>query len=319
LSYHDTRAQAERFPSAGIVSWALLKLMDPSSPSMNHLLQSVSHRFSVPTQRPEWLLAGLVAFGVGFGFVEAAVVADLRAILRPISRESGRTSADGVFPMLTIDQLGRDAPVAARLMRVETLREAATLLMLAGVGLAAGRTALQRFSAFLVAFGIWDLTYYLFLKALLGWPASVWTWDILFLIPVPWAAPVFAPVAVAAPMVIAGSAVLLLESTGRPFRVTRWQWAAVCGGGAILVLAFCWDWRNVAAGGLPNPFPWPIFLVGETIALGGFVHASWETRRVLAARHGTRHAPEQLVALIQKDTDASGLLLGSAHDRAGAG
>jgi hypothetical protein len=273
---------------------------------------------TLPTQRPRWLLAGLVAFGIGFGFVEAAVVVDLRAFLRPISRASGLNSEDGVFPMLTIDQLDRDAPVAARLMRIEILREAATLLMLAGVGLAAGRTLLQRFSAFLVAFGIWDLTYYLFLKLLLGWPASVWTWDVLFLIPVPWAAPVFAPVVVAAPMVIAGSAVLLLEASGQPFRVTRWQWAAVCGGGAILILAFCWDWRNVAAGGLPGPFPWPIFLVGEMIALGGFVHASWATRSALAARDNTVAAPALFGPVLQQDTDTSALLLGSAHDGARA-
>jgi hypothetical protein len=286
---------------------------------MSQLIQSYSRGVGVPSVRPGWLLAGLITFGIGFGFVEAAVVADLRAILRPISRHTGRTSADGVFPMLTIDLLDRADPVAARLMRVETLREAATLLMLAGVGMAAGRTPLQRFSAFLIAFGTWDLSYYLFLKVLLGWPASVWTWDVLFLIPVQWAAPVLAPVAVAAPMVIAGSAVLLLESTGLPFRVTRWEWAVVCAGGAILVVAFCWDWRNVASGGLPNPFPWPLFLVGETIALSGFLHASWATGRTLAARWCAPAAPEERGVILENAGDRSALLLGPAHDRACAG
>jgi hypothetical protein len=285
---------------------------------MRQLLQSASDSDRAATHRAEWLLAGLVIFGIGFGFVEAAVVVDLRAILRPVSRESGRTSADGVFPMLTIDQLDRSDPAAARLMRIETLREAATLLMLAGAGMAAGRTFLQRFAAFLVAFGVWDLCYYLFLKVLLGWPASVWTWDVLFLIPVPWAAPVFAPVAVAAPMVITGSAVLFWEANGCPFRVTRWQWAAVCGGGAILVLAFCWDWRNVAAGGLPDSFPWPIFLVGETIALGGFLHATWATRRSLEAHFGSGSAPEERRLALEPVTDTSARLLGPAHDRARA-
>ena len=40
-------------------------------------------------------------------------------------------------------------------------------------GLAAGRSFIGRFSAFLVGFGVWDLTYYLFLKLLIDWPASV--------------------------------------------------------------------------------------------------------------------------------------------------
>ena len=63
--------------------------------------------------------------------------------------------------MIPFDRLERADPAAARLMRIEVLREAATLVMLAGVGLAAGRSFIGRFSAFLVAFGVWDLIYYL--------------------------------------------------------------------------------------------------------------------------------------------------------------
>ncbi len=248
--------------------------------------QSDSRAFHVPAARAGWLLAGLVSFGIGFGFVEAVIVVDLRAILGPISRDSGRISSDRVFPLLTIEELDQTDALAARLMRIETVREAATLVMLAGVGLAAGQNLVQRFSAFLIAFGTWDLCYYLFLKVVLGWPASLWTWDVLFLIPVPWAAPVIAPAAVAASMVIAGTVVLLRESSGRPFRVARWEWAAVCAGGAILIVAFCWDWRNLAAGGLPNPFPWPIFLAGQMLALAGFLHAAWSSSRAFTAPRG---------------------------------
>jgi hypothetical protein len=43
-------------------------------------------------------------------------------------------------------------------------------------------------------FGIWDLFYYVWLKVCLGWPSSLLTWDVLFLIPVPWVGPVLAPV-----------------------------------------------------------------------------------------------------------------------------
>jgi hypothetical protein len=224
--------------------------------------------------RPAWVLAGLYLFGIGFGFVEAVVVVDLRAILSSAEGWSGPLSADEVFPMIPFERLERADPVAARLMKIEVIREAATLVLLAGVGLAAGRTFLQRFSAFLVAFAIWDLSYYLFLELLLGWPASVWTWDILFLIPVPWVAPVLAPAVVAASMAVAGSAVIVREASGRPFRVSRWDWMAIVLGGLILIASFCWDWRNIASGGLPHPFPWPLFLAGEAISLAGFLHAA---------------------------------------------
>ncbi len=158
------------------------------------------------------------------------------------------------------------------------MREAATLVMLVGVGVSAGRTFLQRFSAFLVAFGVWDLGYYVSLKALLGWPASVWTWDILFLIPVPWSAPVLAPAVVAATMVAAGSAVIVREASGRPFQISPSDWAAIVLGGFLLTASFSWDWRNIATGGMPNPFSWPLFLAGEAIGLVGFLHSAWVNR-----------------------------------------
>jgi hypothetical protein len=240
---------------------------------MTHRRGSDLNKIAAPPFRPAPLLAGLVLFGIGFGFVEAVIVVDLRAILTPLSHRIAGASADRVFPLIAFDQHVREDPAAARLLRIELLREAATLLMLAGAGLAAGRTFVQRFSAFVIAFGVWDLCYYLGLKLLSGWPASLQTWDVLFLIPVPWAAPVLAPVSAAASMVIAGSAVLWWESAGRPFAISPRHWASMVAGGFIIVASFCSDWRNIASGSMPNPFPWPLFLAGEAVGSGAFLHA----------------------------------------------
>lgn len=227
---------------------------------------------------PAWVLAGLYLFGIGFGFVEAAVVVDLRAVLAPADVHTAARLDGELFPIIPPERLARDNPTAARLLRIEVLREAATLVLLAGAGMAIGRTFAGRFAAFVAAFGVWDLTYYLFLKLLIGWPASVWTWDILFLVPVPWSAPVLAPALVAATMVAAGSIVLVEEARGRAFRISVRQWAALVFGGIILIASFCWDWRAIAAGGMPGAFPWPVYLLGEAVGLGGFVHA-WRTGR----------------------------------------
>jgi hypothetical protein len=53
-----------------------------------------------------------------------------------------------------------------------------------------------------------------------------------------------------------------------------WQWIAMIAGGLVVILAFVWDFRNTTAGGLPNPFNWPLFLAGEAIALSGFIAAA---------------------------------------------
>ena len=146
--------------------------------------------------------------------------------------------------------------------------------MLAAVALAVARNGPQFFAAFLIAFGFWDLFFYVFLKVLIDWPASLFTWDLLFLLPVPWTGPVIAPVLVAASMIASGGVVWFRESAGRPLRLTWAEWAAVVAGGLIVVVSFCWDFRNIMAGGDPNAFLWPMFAIGEGIGLTGFLRPS---------------------------------------------
>jgi hypothetical protein len=225
-------------------------------------------------------MMALILFGVSFAFVEAAVVVYLRALYDPIHARLYPDREPGdLFPLIRLDQLEAEGSQARRRVGIELVRELATLAMLAAVGLAVGRNARQTFAAFLVAFGIWDISFYLFLKLLIQWPESFATWDLLFLLPVPWASPVIAPMLVAASMIGSGTIVLTREASGRPFPLRKPEWLAVCLGGLIVVVAFCWDYRNIAGGGIPRPFHWPLFLLGEGIGLGGFLRALWRHRQ----------------------------------------
>lgn len=221
------------------------------------------------------VLAALALFGVAFGFVEAAVVADLRAVYEPIHRRLHPDAApDALFPILTLDQLRSAGEVPTRLLGIELAREAATLAMLAAVALAVARRPATWLAAFVLAFGVWDLAFYGSLKLLLDWPGSWRGWDLLFLLPVPWSGPVVAPMGVAAAMVACGAASLVREASGRPMRHASGDWAAVGLGGMVLVVAFCWDWRNVAAGGMPGPFRWDLYGVGLALGLAGFARGA---------------------------------------------
>lgn len=211
---------------------------------------------------------GLILFGIAFGYVEAAVVVYLRAIHEPVrERVHPGISPAEVFPLLTFDELRNAAPQQAKLVRVEVVREAATLLMLAGLASVAVDRRMW-LSAFAVTFGVWDIFYYVFLRLLIGWPASLFTWDLLFLIPAPWAAPVLAPVIVSLSVVVAGMAALK-----RPVHFKRWHWACVSCGALAILLSFLWDSPNVLAGGLPHPFFWELFAAGEMAGLGSFLIA----------------------------------------------
>src|SRR5581483_7467808 len=136
--------------------------------------------------------------------------------------------------------------------------------------IAIGSSFNQRVAVWAIAFGLWDISFYVFLKLLVGWPASLATWDILFLIPRPWAAPVWAPVLISATMIVCGLVSLRFGGiAGRPL-----HWAALLAGAFLMMLAFMWDYRNIDAGGLPNPFEWPVLLAGEALGLTGFVAAA---------------------------------------------
>jgi hypothetical protein len=216
-------------------------------------------------------VAALLLFGISFGYLEAAVVVYLRAIYDPIrhSLHPDRPAGE-LFPLISPQELASAGPENPRRLLIEIGREAATIAMLAAFGLAAGRNFNQRMAAFAVVFGLWDIFFYLFLRLMIHWPQSLFTWDILFLIPLPWVGPVLAPVIVAMTLVVCG--LYSLGVGGMPARPREWM--AMIAGGLVVILSFVWDYRNTMAGGLPNPFNWPLFLAGEIIALSGFLSAS---------------------------------------------
>jgi hypothetical protein len=126
--------------------------------------------------------------------------------------------------------------------RIEFFREVATLIMLAGCGIIAGKTRLQRFAYFLIAFAVWDLCYYLFLYVCLGWPQSLSTWDILFLIPVPWIGPVWAPCLLSLSMILFSIFIIFQTEKNREFKIGPKHWILLISGVITCIVAFMWDY-----------------------------------------------------------------------------
>jgi len=188
----------------------------------------------------------------------------LRALSEPI-REGAGLAIGNVFPLTPIAQLGP----YLRVVKIELGREAATLVMLAAVALTAASGFRTWLAAFSLVFGVWDLVFYASLRILIGWPQTLFTWDLLFLLPVPWSAPVLAPMIVAASLVMGGA----LGLWRVPARVGWVPWTLLVSGGAILLVSFMWDWQNVANGGAPHAFAWGIFATGEFLGVAGLAMA----------------------------------------------
>lgn len=140
-------------------------------------------------------LVVITLFAVAFGFVEASVVVYLRAAIGLLPGYAG-SLADVQRSREIYQQTKSISQLPQSLVTIEVYREAATVIMLAAVGLLAASTTRARWAAFLWAFAFWDLFYYVGLWTTIRWPTSLKDLDVLFLIPVPWIAQVWFPVLV---------------------------------------------------------------------------------------------------------------------------
>ena len=198
----------------------------------------------------------LTLYAVAMGLVEAAVVIYLRAL------HPGAVVLSQVLGALP-----------SRIVGIEITREAATLVMLFAVAAVAARDRGARIWYFLLAFAVWDLAYYGWLWVLTGWPPSPLTWDVLFLIPVPWVAPVLAPVIVSLLLVAGSIAMLRWRELGVSLAHPGRAWLGGLFGSALILWSFTLHYRAVLAGAFPPSYPWGWFGVGVGMAAGGAVLA----------------------------------------------
>jgi hypothetical protein len=157
-------------------------------------------------------------------------------------------------------------PIQGALGQVELVREMATLVMLFALGVLAGRTWRARWGYAAVAFGIWDIFYYVFLRIMTGWPRSVFNWDVLFLLPLPWWGPVLAPVAIAVLMIAWGTVATLDRTDWVTSRSTGTVWTITAAGTALALYVFMADslrqlpaLRDGTTYALPTEFNWIAF------------------------------------------------------------
>jgi len=199
-------------------------------------------------------------FAIFFAYVESAVVVYLRLVYYP----------DGFqFPLIIIPM-----DVAA----VDLGRELATMFILISVGMLAGDTGKRKFFYAVFAFGLWDIFYYIWLWVFLQWPPSLFTFDVLFLIPVVWVGPVLAPVIVAVSLCAGSMAAVYLEEKGETLHIHRWDHLLLWGGALIIILSFTWDFGSILAGNLPSRYRWEVFWVGEILGIISVARVFLRTR-----------------------------------------
>ena len=210
------------------------------------------------------LLSTLI-FAIAMGFLEAIVVIYLRDIYY---------SGGFKFPLMIIPD---------STLRIEILREFCTLVMLLSISFIAGKSKLGILSYFLISFAVWDISYYIGLKLILKWPPSLFTWDILFLIPIPWIGPVLAPLISSFSMILLALVFLVLQNKNSAFKSRLGDWLFILLGAVLIFVSFIWDYGRtilennllgnilslrqssfitVTRNYIPHYFHWDLFILG---------------------------------------------------------
>ena len=193
-----------------------------------------------------WMVVG---YAIAMAWVESAVVFYIR------------THVDRIQP-----HQPEPLPLVGVLGPVELIRELATMVMLFTVGCLAGQTRQARLGYMAVAFGIWVIFYYVFLKMMCGWPHTLLDWDVLFLLPLPWWGPVLAPALISLLLIFWGTLASQFERAHSP-ALSNWRvWILNFAGVALALYVFMADSIAVANRGvetiravLPEKFNWPLF------------------------------------------------------------
>jgi len=182
-------------------------------------------------------------------YVEAMVVVYLRELLYP----EGFSFPLKLMPL--------------NLIVMELSRELASIAMLVAIAAIAGKKFWERFGYFIILFGTWDIFYYVWLKVTIGWPSSLFDWDILFLIPIPWIGPVIAPVLVALLMVIIGLSITSLFARGYTFRPTALAWVLSVVGTTAILFSLMRDTGATLYQQMPQPYMYGLLIVGLLLNL----------------------------------------------------
>lgn len=225
------------------------------------------------TQRLNKLFLWITFFAVSMAFFESSVVVYLRELYYPEGFS---------FPLKHIDP---------NIGITELMREFFSLIMIVSVAAITSRNLMQRFANFLYVFAVWDIFYYVFLKLLLGWPESLLTWDVLFLIPLTWSGPVITPVIIALIMVLFAFMIRHYNwRSGFRFYLEPREWVLLLSGALVIFVSFIWDYsrylithvksQNIHDGKLlqenlrelvyhyiPVNFNWAVFILGVLLLL----------------------------------------------------
>ena len=195
-------------------------------------------------------------FAIAMGILEAICVVYIRKIIFP---------PDGNITNIPISNFN---------FTLEAIRESMTIIMITTLSILAAFNWRTRLATFFLAFGIWDIFYYVGLKIFLDWPATIMDWDTLFLIPVAWYSPIIIPVLISTYFIIGSIFIIINEGNGTKlkfsFSVVLLQFL----GFVVWFYSFIKDSALISKSGYTNiEYSWALFFLGLIFGISSLIAA----------------------------------------------
>ena len=198
-------------------------------------------------------IIAVLIFSIAMAYLESAIVVYLRLLYYP----------EGfILPVKIIPD---------EIFLIEFGRELSTVFMLASISFLISVRFVERFSYFLFAFGVWDIFYYVWLKLFINWPASLFTDDLLFLIPVPWISPVLAPIIISIIFIVMSITLLTFQLKERRIKSGLLVYVPIVLGVMLILFSFMWNFQNRLNMTSPVEFLWGVFGIGIFLIVLGCV------------------------------------------------
>jgi len=187
-------------------------------------------------------LTSVIVFAIAMGIMEAICVVYIRQIIFP---------PDGIISEIQSGNFN---------FSLEIIRELITMIMLSTVAILAAYNWRTKLAMFFLAFGVWDILYYVGLRIFLNWPLSIMDWDTLFLIPIAWYSPVLVPVLISLYFILGSIFIIIHEGNGTKLKfspiVIILQFLAFC----IWLVSFMLNTTHINNFGYENvSYSWILF------------------------------------------------------------
>jgi len=155
-------------------------------------------------------------------------------------------------------------------LATELYREITTIILLIAAAWLIARSFLQWLCYFVFAFGVWDIFYYIWLFIRIKWPGSLMDWDVLFLIPKPWYAPVIAAIIISLLGISFSLIVIKISEINEKINFKIYYWLPLIF--AIIFWQISFLNKSVPnMSSFPQTYSWYLFFIGIAFSLFAFI------------------------------------------------